>query len=66
MGFVQVVNARNFGYDVTYVRPYRLTGWRWGGRRASGDGSVWAIFLLGNRVAALHLATHFLLAGSSY
>ena len=29
------------------VRPYRLSGWWWGGKRAPGDGSVRAIFLGG-------------------
>ena len=42
---------RNFGYDATSVhssvRPYRLSGWRLGGKTASADGSVWAIFLSG-------------------
>ena len=36
-----------FGYGVS-VRPpaslYRLSGWKWGGRTASGEGSVRAIF----------------------
>ena len=40
-----------FGYGVS-VRPpaslYRLSGWKWGGRTASGDGSVRAIFPDGN------------------
>ena len=31
-----------------YTCPYRLSGWRWGGRTASGDGSVQAIFPGGN------------------
>ena len=29
-----------------YARPYRLSGWRWGGRTASGDGNLRAIFLV--------------------
>ena len=29
------------------TRTYRLSGWRWEGRTASGDGSVQAIFLGG-------------------
>ena len=33
-----------------------LSGWRWGGRTASGDGSVWVIFLGGNLAALVFLA----------
>ena len=51
-----------------YARPYRLSGSRWGGRTASGDGSIRSRFgqfsLAGNRVAALHLATRVFLAGN--
>ena len=48
----------------TSVRPYRLSGWRWGGRTGSGTG-VFGQFSLGrNRVAAVHLATRVFLAGN--
>ena len=30
-----------------YARPYRLSGWKWGGKTASGDGGVRASFLGG-------------------
>ena len=59
------MDARNFGYDVS-VSPYRLSGWRWEGKTASGDVSVGkGVFgqfsLAGNRMAALHLATRVFL-----
>ena len=37
--FGKSMDARNFGYDVS-VSPYRLSGWRWEGKTASGDVSV--------------------------
>ena len=33
--------------------PYSLSGWRWGGTTASGDGSVTAIFVVIIIIAAL-------------
>ena len=49
-----------------YARANRLSGWRWGGRTASGDrtGEFRQFSLAGNRVAALHLATRVFLAGN--
>ena len=52
--------------DVTYVRTYRLLGWRWENKTASGDGSVRAISLAGNRVAELHLETRVLVWAHMY
>ena len=50
----------NFGYDVTYVRPCRLSGWRWGGRAATRDGSVRAVFLARKRQRCIWQPTFFL------
>ena len=60
--FGKSFHAKNFGYDVMYVRPYRLSGW--GGRRTSGAGVFGQYSLVGNRVTAFHLATRVFLAGN--
>ena len=46
------------------VRAYRLSGWRWGVRTASGTGMFGQFSLAGNRVVALHLATRLFPAGN--
>ena len=61
-------HARNFGYDVTYVRPPSgRTDCRGGGREEGeplGTGVFGQFSLAGNRVQALRLATRVFLAGN--
>ena len=47
-----------------YARPYRLSGWRWGGRAASGDGSVRAIYLGGKLRGSVAFGNRVFLAGN--
>ena len=54
--------GRNFGYDVTYIRPSARTDCRGGGgetRQPLGTGVFGQFSLTGNRVPALHLTTAF-------
>ena len=47
--FGKSIDVRNFVFDVSVrpsIHPYRRSGWRWGGKTASGDGSVRAIFVV--------------------
>ena len=59
--FGKSIHVRNFDYDVS---QYRLSGWRWGGRKPSGTRVFGQFSLAENRVAELHLATRVFLAGN--
>ena len=50
----------------TSVRPYRLSGWKWGDRTASGTGEFGQFSLAGNPMAALRFGTRVFLAGNHF
>ena len=50
----------------TPVRSYRLSGWMWRGRTASGTGVFGQFSLAGNPMAALHFATRVFLARNHF
>ena len=62
--FGKSIDARNFGYDVTYVRPLRLSVGGGEAVQSLGTEALGQFSLAGNRVAALHLATRVFLAGN--
>ena len=59
------IHLRNFGYDVTYVCPSTRTDCR-GGEAGEplGTECMSNFCLVGNHIAALHLATRIFLAGN--
>ena len=50
----------------TSYTPVHLSGWSWGGRRASGDGSVPAIFLGGKSHGSIAFGHPPFSGGKSY
>ena len=49
-----------------YARPHRLSGWRWGGRTASANGSVRAISLGGKSRGSVTFGNPRFPGGKSY
>ena len=60
------MDARNCGYDVSVSTPIQTVRWRWGGRTASGDRSVWAILLGGKLHGSVASGNPCFSGGKSY